>query len=147
MHAELAKKLAEVLGDVVVLRSLVQGYHWNVKGIEFSQLHDFFATIYEDLDGSVDPLAENIRKINYDAPYFLTDFIELSSVPPQERITGDSMRMLGSLLESNEVVIGCLKEAFRAANECGEDGIADFLAGRIDMHQKWQWQLRAHLAQ
>ena len=87
-HLELAEKLSHLLGDVVTVAHITQGYHWNVKGIEFSQLHEFFADIYGDIDGSIDPLAENIRKIGYDSPYLLQDFIELSCID-ERRVTGD----------------------------------------------------------
>jgi hypothetical protein len=33
------------------------------------------------------------------------------------------------------------KKAFDVANAANEQGIADFCASRIDMHQKWDWQL------
>lgn len=141
----LIQKLAVSLADVIVMRSLAQGYHWNVKGSDFSERHDFFAEIYEDLDSSIDPLAENILKLGNDAPYMLQDFVELSNIEPQMRMSGWDRPMLGSLVEVNSVVIEGLKDVFDLADECREQGLADFIGGRIDMHQKWQWQLKATL--
>jgi starvation-inducible DNA-binding protein len=143
-HLELAEKLSHLLGDVVTVAHITQGYHWNVKGIEFSQLHEFFADIYGDIDGSIDPLAENIRKIGYDSPYLLQDFIELGCID-ERRVTGNAQEMLTSLARINATVINCLTGAFHSADECDEQGIADFLAGRIDMHKKWQWQIESSL--
>lgn len=144
-YEALIQKLAVSLSDVVVLRSLAQGYHWNVKGSDFSERHDFFAEIYEDLDSSVDSLAENILKQGHDAPYMLQDFVSLTNIEPQLRMTGWDRPMLGSLVEANEVTIEGLKDVFDLANDCREQGLADFIGGRIDMHQKWQWQLKATL--
>ncbi len=142
---DLAKDLAVCLGSTVLAKFVAQGFHWNVKGIEFSQLHDFFGEIYEDYEGSIDPLAENIRKLGYDAPYLLTDFVEISCMPEPTRITSDSAAMLLSLHQVNAELLKCTKKAFDCANSCDEQGIADFLAGRIDMLHKWHWQLRATL--
>jgi starvation-inducible DNA-binding protein len=141
----LVQKLAASLSDVIVMRALAQGYHWNVKGSNFSERHEFFAEIYEDLDSSVDPLAENILKQGHDAPYMLQDFVSLTNIDPQIRMTGWDRPMLGSLVEVNAVTIAGLKDLFDIANECREQGLADFIGGRIDMHQKWQWQLKAIL--
>jgi starvation-inducible DNA-binding protein len=140
----LATKLSHLLGDVVTLSHITQGYHWNVKGIEFSQMHDFFADIYEDVDDSIDPLAENIRKIGFDAPYLLTDFLELTCINEQ-RNGGMVLETLESLCRVNAMVTQCYKDAFHIADTLDEQGIADFIAGRIDMHLKWQWQLESSL--
>jgi hypothetical protein len=53
--------------------------------------------------------------------------------------------MLQQLAEINAQVIHCHYEAFNTANECNAQGVADFLAGRIDIHEKWQWQIAASL--
>ena len=143
-NPELGEKLAHLLSDVVALGFLTQGYHWNVKGMNFAQFHDFFAEIYEDVTSAIDPLAENIRKLGFDAPYLLEDFQGMTCIH-QERLGGDPLAMLGSLAEVNSIVSNCYVGAFALADSCNEQGIADFLAGRIDMHAKWQWQLEASL--
>jgi starvation-inducible DNA-binding protein len=136
----LAEKLAVILADVVSYRMMAQGYHWNVKGPEFIQFHKFFQKLYEDADSSVDPLAENIRKLGYDAPFTLGDFMSLScvEVPPSN---SDPLNMCERLYQINQHIKSCLGAAFNIANDVNEHGIADFLAGRIDMHDKWLWQL------
>ena len=127
------------------MRSVAQGYHWNVKGIEFTQMHELFQEIYEDIDSSVDPLAEQIRKLGYDSPYFLTDFVEMTCLGDMPRLSGDPVQMLESLLNLNNSVNACILGAFQLADACNEQGIADFLAGRDDMHKKWGWYLRSSL--
>lgn len=143
-HDELGKKLAHLLSDVTALGFLAQGYHWNVKGINFYQFHEFFAEIYADVDSAIDPLAENIRKLGYDAPYLLSDFADMNCIH-EERQFGDALLMVESLARVNNTVTACYVEAFGMADACNEQGIADFIAGRIDMHKKWQWQLESTL--
>lgn len=136
----LASKLMCILSDTVIFKFLAQGYHWNVRGPEFSQFHDFFGDIYEDAEGAVDPLAESIRKIGYDAPFLLEDFLSLSCI--ETRPVGyDPIAMSASLYDANNRVLDYVMEAFELADSCKQQGVADFLAGRIDMHQKWKWQL------
>lgn len=136
----LAEKLAVILADVVAYKSIAQGYHWNVKGPEFTQFHKFFQKLYEDADSSVDPLAENIRKLGYDAPFTLEDFSSLSclEVAPAG---SDPITMSKRLHQINEHIRACLVAGFNIANDIDQQGIADFLAQRIDMHDKWLWQL------
>jgi starvation-inducible DNA-binding protein len=147
MHnkTDLVEKLSHLLSDIVIMRSVAQGYHWNVKGIEFTQMHELFQEIYDDIDSSVDPLAEHIRKLGYDSPYFLTDFVEMTCLGDMPRLSGDPVQMLESLLNLNNSVNACILGAFQLADACNEQGIADFLAGRDDMHKKWGWYLRSSL--
>ncbi len=135
--------LARALGGVVVLRTLAQGYHWNVTGPDFYQYHAFFAKIYKDVDGSVDPMAENLRKLGYQTPTTLQEFASLSSVTPRETSTSDGLELAAALYGANNAVLDDVRRAFDSADACGEQGVADFLAGRIDQHQKWRWQLGA----
>jgi starvation-inducible DNA-binding protein len=138
----LAAELCDLLGDVVAFRFIAQGFHWNVKGILFQQFHELFQEIYEDADSSIDPIAENIRKLNYDAPFRLSDFMgSLADLEIPE--TNDAALMSQLLYVANEQVKTCIVKAFALANVLQEQGIANFLAERQNMHAKWQWQLRA----
>ena len=142
----LGQALAKLLGSVVVFKFTAHGFHWNVKGKDFREFHDFFGAIYEDVDGSIDPIAESILKLGYDAPYLLSDFMELSCLGPRERVTTGDCHQMAQILEAdNAKIVKELMDTFEVANSCNEQGIANLLAERIDMHQKWQWQLRATL--
>jgi len=141
----LASQLAKLLADTVTLSFLAQGAHWNVKGSDFPQMHEFFQEIYEDISSSIDPLAESILKMGYDAPYLLSDFSAFTSMMPARVTTGDKMEFVQALYIANQEILSCLNTAFKMAEGANQQGVADFVAGRIDMQQKWEWQLRATL--
>ena len=144
-HEALAGALAEVLADQYVMYHVAHGFHWNVIGSDFVEYHEFFSDIYEDVFGSVDPTAENIRKLGFDAPYLLDDFLALTSVKIGRVASNDPQTMLLDLARINAQVLVCLNGAFGIAADCNEQGICNFLADRIDMHQKWQWQIASSL--
>jgi starvation-inducible DNA-binding protein len=139
---ELIKALKVAMADVVTMYFMAHGYHWNVEGQDFSQYHDLFGDIYEDVYGSVDPLAENVRKLDDYAPFSLQKFIDLRNVEFKD-VDPTPKAMAKSLMKANETVIGTLNDAFKKAEKADQQGIMDFLASRIDMHMKWAWQLRA----
>lgn len=139
---ELVNKLNVLIADVVTMYFQAHGYHWNVEGQDFSQYHSLFSEIYEDLYGSIDPIAENIRKLDAYAPFGLQDFIDKRTVSAAS-VKPDPKDMSKALLKTNEGVAKTLKEAFDAADKADKQGIANFLAERIDMHDKWAWQLKA----
>jgi starvation-inducible DNA-binding protein len=142
----LAQNLATLLSEMVAAGFIAHGYHWNVKGSDFREYHDFFGAIYEDYDSTIDPIAENIRKLGFDSPYFLTDFVEMAThLADQPRLSGDPVEMLESLASINSHLIECTLAAFTLANQLNEQGIANYLAERDDILKKWQWQLESTL--
>ncbi len=139
--SDLIENLSRLLAETVVVKYRAHGFHWNVTGVNFVQLHDLFGSVYEDLDGSIDPIAENLRKLGAPAPARLTDFLALSDIAEPVAPT-EANAMVGDLVDSLEALLGCLVEAAESADEANQQGILNFLADRIDITQKWLWQLR-----
>lgn len=139
---ELAKTLKQLLPDVVAVYFQAHGYHWNVEGPDFSQYHSLFADIYGDIYDSIDPMAENIRKLGDYSPFILQKLAEATTIKVNG-VEPNPKDMAKALLKSNDQLIESLKKAFIVADKENEQGVADFIAGRIDAHQKWSWQLRA----
>lgn len=141
---DLAGYLRRLLGDTVILKFRAHGHHWNVTGPYFQQLHALFGTIYSDLDDSIDPLAENLRKIGAVAPYTLDAYLADAQVRPSDNpATWDAM--CDDLLAGLQDLLACLVGGFDEATEANQQGIANFLAERIDATQKWIWQLTVTL--
>ena len=119
-------------------------FHWNVEGMFFKPLHDLFGDIYEEVHSNIDIFAENIRTTGAYTPGSLERFSMLSRVDDENGVL-DAKAMVSELLADSEKMIGILKLAFGYANELNEQGLCDFIAGRIDAHQKHSWMLRSTL--
>ena len=121
-----------------------QNFHWNVEGMFFEPLHNLFGNIYEEVYSSIDPFAEKIRAMGTYAPASFQRFSMLSQVDDETEIL-DSKQMVIELLNDNEKMVKLLKMVFEASEQNREAGFSDFIAGRIDAHQKHGWMLRAIL--
>jgi DNA-binding ferritin-like protein len=140
-----AETLNKLLSDVISFYFRAHGYHWNVTGEDFSEYHELFGEIYEDVYSSIDPIAENIRKLGFFPPINLTDFISLRSIQDSDVDMTSPKALAASLLMANEDLVEELQYAFGVFNAANEQGICNFLAERIDHHQKWSWQLSSSL--
>lgn len=140
---DLIKDLCTLLSDVVTFYFLAHGYHWNVEGPDFNQYHGLFEEIYTDAYGSIDPMAEDIRKIGAFPPFTLSKFISCRTLEPKAIKATTPMAMATNLLEANDVVLKQIAKTFNCAIKANEQGIANFLSERDDMHKKWRWQLTA----
>jgi len=140
--SKLTDSLSSLLGDAVTMYFQAHGYHWNVEGQDFSQYHSLFESIYEDVYSSIDPIAENIRKLDQYAPFALKQFMSLRTFDFGAAQQSPNA-MAKALLKSNVSILASLNTTFKASIDEDEQGIANFIAERIDMHNKWGWQLRA----
>ena len=140
---QLQLALKKVLADTFGMYFKAHAYHWNVVGPDFSQYHDFFGKLYEELFGAVDTIAEHVRAIDGMAPNNITmlkDLMSLSDADPS-----NAMDMFNDLLMTNNLVLVSLMRAYQLADDADELGLANFIQDRIDIHQKHGWMLKATL--
>lgn len=117
-------------------------FHWNVTGPFFPQMHDLFERIYLEVYDSIDPFAENIRKLNAWVPASFSGLSMLTQLSDENNVP-DDMDMAQELLDDSDKMAKILKLCFDIATAHGEDGLANFLAERIDAHRKHSWMLRS----
>lgn len=139
---DLRKQLKETLATVFSFYLKVHNFHWNVEGPLFYELHKLFEDIYEDVYGSIDPLAERIRTLGTYAPGSFTRYGELSIIEDTVDVPTAS-DMITILSDDNTKVIDSLNASFALASKENKQGLMNFLADRIDQHNKWSWFLRA----
>ena len=140
---ELVTSLKVLLANQTFMYYKTHSYHWNIEGIEFSQYHDFFANIYEDIYGSIDPTAENIRKLDAYTPISLGELYRYKTVEENEIRVDLISDMLATLIVDNDKVIASLNRVFALGTRENKQGLCDFIAGRLDTHEKHAWMLKA----
>jgi starvation-inducible DNA-binding protein len=138
----LIEMMRKVLADTFAMYLKAHNYHWNVEGSIFPQYHDFFGNLYQELHGAVDPIAEEIRALDAYVPGSLSRFLELTEIEDELSIP-NGVEMARRLMVDNQKVIMTLDIAFKLADELDQQGLADFIAGRLDAHKKHGWMLRS----
>ncbi len=140
----LADSLKTLLATNFAYYLKAHGFHWNVEGPDFGQLHKFFQKIYEDAYSALDPTAEYIRYLGEYSPASLERFSELTEITGQTKIPRARL-MLEELKVNNDQMIDLLTRCFNEANDDNEQGIANFIAERLSAHGKYRWQLTSYL--
>lgn len=141
---DLIEKMKVVLADSFAFYLKAHYFHWNVEGPNFREYHLLFGDLYEEVHGAIDLIAEQIRALDAYAPGSFSRFSQLSSIQ-DEIYFPPALKMAEQLYADNQTVLKTLNEAFKIAASQGKEGLADFLAGRIDTHSKHGWFLRATL--
>lgn len=142
--SDLATALRVVLSNTFMFYYKAHAAHWNVEGMLFASLHEFFGTLYEDLHDAVDPIAEHIRALGVYAPVSLSSLMEDSEVS-EDTAVYETRQMIAELVAANDLVRASLYRARGAADVERESGVINFLEERIDKHDKFSWMLKSHL--
>jgi len=141
----LADSLKTLLATEYAFSIKAQLFHWNVEGPDFAQLHEFFGNLYEEVyNNSIDKTAEYIRTLDEYAPGSFERFNELSLIPGQTKIPRARL-MIEELLANNNTLIKLLNDCFAVAEQENNQGIANFIAERLDAQAKHGWMLGAFL--
>lgn len=121
-----------------------QNFHWNVEGSDFPQYHEFFDSLYGDVSGTIDKIAEYVRILGAYTPGSLTRYAELSVIKDQTKIPRAELMFVESLQDC-ETMIQLVTQIFdEAANE-NQHGIENYMAELQDLYAKKAWFIRSIL--
>jgi len=83
----LANSLNDLLANYQVYYMNVRGFHWNIKGEKFFELHLKFEELYNDLVLKIDEVAERVLTLGYTPVHSYADYLKASEIMPETDIT------------------------------------------------------------
>ncbi|HHQ4758127.1 MULTISPECIES: Dps family protein [Aeromonas] len=141
----LAAELNKLLASYQILYMNVRGFHWNIRGNQFFELHLKFEEIYNDLLLKVDALAERILTLDGVPLHSFSDYLKVSAIPEQKGLH-DGRACVESLLESFRELLVAQRRILGQAADTGDEGTASILSDYVQQQEKLVWMLRAYLA-
>lgn len=143
---KVATLLNHNLADEHVLYIKTRNYHWNVTGMHFRSLHEFFEEQYQELALVIDDIAERIRSLGHFAVGSMGEYVKLTRLLETDHREEDAKGMLQSLLNDHETIIRVMREDLEKEAEAYNDaGTSDFTTGLMEKHEKMAWMIRAYL--
>ena len=121
-----------------------QNFHWNIEGSDFPQYHAFYDTLYNDVNETIDPIAEYIRILGHYTPGSLQRYAELTVIQDQVKIPRATL-MFQETLQDIEKMLDMIVPMFDEATNERQQGIANFLAELQDLYGKKAWFIRSIL--
>ena len=140
----LSDNLKVLLASTQAFAIKTQNFHWNIEGSNFPQYHAFFDTLYQDVNATIDPIAEYVRILGAYTPGSLTRYGELSIIQDQIKIPRAQLMFAESLQDSEtmiQLVVAIFDEATQERQQC----IANFMAELQDLYGKKAWFVRSTL--
>ncbi len=133
--------LNTVLGETFRLYVQTHGYHWNVEGPKFRQLHVTFEEQYQNLWGALDEIAERIRTQGTYAPGSVAELMALAG--PEDVSAQSADEMITRLIAGHEALAAVLRDAIATSGDAGDEVSAGMLTDRLEWHEKELWMMKA----
>jgi len=141
---QLAEKLNMLLANYSIFYQNVRGYHWNIKGEKFFELHVKFEELYTDLQLKIDEIAERILTLGSSPEHNYSSYNKESTVAESSEVS-DGIKAVNDILKSFQVIIGLERELLSLASDAEDEGTNALMSDYIRAHEKLIWMYSAFL--
>lgn len=138
--------LSTILSNEMTLYVKTRKAHWNVTGESFMELHKLFQNQYQQLEESIDEIAERIGKLGHKTIGTMTEYLKLATIKEHPGKYDSPKDVIKELLKDHESIIIELRENIdECAVKNNDAGTADYLTGLMEQHETIAWILRRYL--
>ena len=141
---QLTDKLNVLLADYQIFYINARGFHWNIKGDKFFELHAKFEEIYTDALVKIDEIAERILTLGNTPIHSFSEYVNTSSI---EEITNvsEGKAALQHVLTGLQTVIGVERELLDLSAEINDQGTNSLMSDYLGEQEKLVWMFSAFL--
>ncbi|MFM1820230.1 MAG: hypothetical protein RLZZ402_589 [Bacteroidota bacterium] len=141
---ELAEKLNNLLANYSIFYQNTRGYHWNIKGQKFFELHLKFEELYTDLLLKIDEVAERILTLGHTPLHNYSTYKRTSLITESTEVS-DGIKAVENILESFKITITLQREILNLAAETEDEGTNALMSDYIRAQEKLVWMYSAFL--
>jgi starvation-inducible DNA-binding protein len=141
---ELASKLNVLLASYSVFYQNVRGYHWNLKGANFFELHAKFEELYINLSLKIDEIAERIVTLGHTANHKFSDY-KIVSIIGDSNQTNNGTKSIEDVLKSLILILSLERDVVAFASKMNDEGTKTLINDYIKGQEKLIWMYSAFL--
>lgn len=142
--SELAQKLNVLLANYSIFYQNTRGYHWNIKGEKFFELHLKFEELYNDLFIKIDEVAERILTLGHSPNHRYSDYKTASEIVESKEVS-DGMKAVAEIISSFKTIITLQRELLALSAEIDDEGTNAHMSDYIRAQEKLVWMYTAFL--
>ena len=138
---EVSAALNRLLADTFALYVKTKNFHWHMSGPLFRSYHLLLDEQAESIEGSIDVLAERVRKIGGTTIRSIGQIASLQRIKDNEQDFVPAHDMLKELMSDNKAMIASMRAAHEVADSHDDVATASLLEQFIDEAEKRCWFL------
>jgi starvation-inducible DNA-binding protein len=145
IRAQVVSVLSETLAATLDLKTQVKQAHWNVKGLDFYQLHELFDELASELEEYVDMVAERITALGAIAMGTARIAAAQSLLPEYPYDIVEGVEHVSALAERFALYAAHVRNGIDQTDGVGDADTADLYTEISRTIDKRLWFLEAHL--
>lgn len=140
----LAKRLNDLLANYQMFYMNLRGYHWNIKGEKFFELHVKFEELYTDAQLKIDEIAERVLTLGFIPMHSYRQYMETSTIDEARNVT-DAREIVTNILDSFSNLIQVERDLLDLSAEANDEGTNALMSDYIRETEKLVWMYSAYL--
>ncbi len=141
---KLADKLNELLANYSIFYQNTRGFHWNIKGDKFFELHLKFEELYNDLLLKIDEVAERILTLGHAPRHNYSMYKKISSIPESNEVS-DGIKAVHNILSSFQKIILLQRNLLVLSADANDEGTNALMSDYIRSQEKLVWMYSSFL--
>ena len=141
---QLAKKLNTLLANYHLFYQNARGFHWNITGDKFFELHVKFEELYTDALLKIDEIAERILTLDHTPMHTCSDYVKTSSIKEAKDVT-DGKKAIALILDGYSKLLPLERELLELSSKANDEGTNALMSDYIRQQEKTIWMYSAYL--
>ena len=142
--AELADLLSDLLANYSIFYQNTRGFHWNIQGQKFFELHLKFEELYNGFFIKIDDIAERILTLGHAPSHQFSSYLKDSNIQETTEVN-DGTKSVKSILDSFEILISKQRKILHISGEIGDEGTNALMSDYLREQEKMVWMYSAYL--
>lgn len=142
--AKLAEGLNDLLANYQVFYQNTRGFHWNIKGEKFFELHLKFEELYNDLVLKIDEVAERVLTLGITPLHSFEDYLSQSEIGVAKDVS-EGREAVGSVLQAFATLIKKQRALLNLSDEANDEGTNALMSDYIREQEKLVWMYSSFL--
>lgn len=143
-----SKKLADGLNNLLANYQLfymnTRGFHWNIKGEKFFELHVKFEELYNDIILKIDEIAERIVTLGATPHHSYSSFLKHSTIKEHTNVT-DGVKCVEFIVSDFQTLLGMQRDLLDMSADANDEGTNSLMSDYIRAQEKLVWMYNAYL--
>ena len=141
----LKENLNEFLADLNVFYRKLQNYQWNAQGKDFFRTHEKLEELYNEVNESIDEIAEHILILGGQPLGTLKDYLNITKITEAENKKVDSTLVYKELIKDYSTLLQDTKGIKDAADTTGDHKTSAMMDTLIENYSTKIWMLKQSL--
>lgn len=141
---ELAKMLNDLLANYSIFYQNTRGFHWNIQGEKFFELHLKFEELYNDLFIKIDEIAERVLTLGHTPHHNFSSYSQLSEINESKEVK-NGVSAVEHVIASFKTLITKQRTILNFSGEIEDEGTNAMMSDYIREQEKLVWMYSAFL--